>query len=176
MTKQTKNISSAAKYTKTQNHSTSTNMSKDVKKKGIAPADTDTTPGTKIQEQSEILKSLKPHKFMQNSEFTQLVCQQTELAQKALLLQEAGVISSVEVTTNISSTSFSLSVILNHYGDNEKKWCAEKLNYGENRELNTDATALEQLRSYIDEEIDKLNQRSKSFIERIGNLLSTFKK
>lgn len=172
MTKQTKNISSAVTLTKAPKATTSTHTSKDVKKKDTAPAATDTMSG-KIQEH---FKSLNPYKFMNNSDFMQLVGKQAELAQKALLLQECGVISSVDIKTDVSNGSFEVAVVINHYASDQREWRAQKLNYGDDKELHENMDAYNELLSYVDAEIDRLNQRSQSIVARISNLLSIFKK
>lgn len=113
---------------------------------------------------------------MNNSDFMQIVGKQTELAQKALLLQECGVISSVDIKTDVSNGSFDVAVIINHYASDQREWRAQKLNYGDDKELHENADAYNELLSYVDAEIEKLNQRSQSIVARIGNLLSVFKK
>jgi len=113
---------------------------------------------------------------MQNSDFMQLVDKQTELAQKALLLQECGVVDSVDVKTDVSNGSFEVAVIINHYSTSQREWRASKLNYGDDKEVHTNLDAYNELLEYVNAEIDKLNQRSQSIVARISNLLSIFKK
>jgi hypothetical protein len=172
MTKATKNISSAAKHTKTQNRKPSTNTSNAARKKDTAPAATDTV-SDKIQEH---FKSLNPYKFMNNSDFMQLVGKQSELAQKALLLQECGIINSVDIKTDVSNGSFDVAVIINHYASDQREWRASKLNYGDDKEVHENLDAYNELLQFVDAEIEKLNQRSQSIVARIANLLSIFKK
>lgn len=172
MTKATKNISSAATLTKAQKQTTSTNMSNAARKKDTtAPAATDT-----VVNMESNLSQFNPHKVMKNSEFMQLVEKQTELAQKALLLQECGVINSVDVKTDISNGSFEVAVIINHYSSEQREWCASKLNYGDDKEVHTNLDAYNELLDYVNAEIDKLNQKSMTIVERISSLLSIFKK
>ena len=113
---------------------------------------------------------------MNNSDFMQLVGKQSELAQKALLLQECGVINSVDVKTDISNGSFEVAVIINHYSSDQREWRASKLNYGDDKEVHENLDAYNELLQFVDAEIEKLNQRSQSIVARITNLLSIFKK
>lgn len=172
MTKAKKSISSAATPTNAQKATTSTNTSNTARKKDTAPAATDTV-STKIQEQS---KSLNPYKFMNNSDFLQLVGKQTELAQKALLLQECGCVNSVDVKTNVGNDSFEIAVIINHYASDQREWRASKLNYGDDNDVHANLDAYNELLSFVDAEIDKLNHRSQTIVARISGLLDTFKK
>ncbi len=113
---------------------------------------------------------------MNNSELLQLVATQGELAQKALLLQECGVIKDVSVYTNVSSTSIEVSVKLDQYSSTEKKWCAEQKFFGDDQSLHGDEESLAKLRKYVDEEIERLNKRSLSIIGRIEAIINNFKK
>lgn len=172
MTKATKNISSAATPTKAQKQTTSTNMSSAARKKDTtAPAATDT-----VVNMESNLSQFNPHKVMKNSEFMQLVEKQTELAQKALLLQECGIINSVDIKTDVSNGSFDVAVIINHYASDQREWRASKLNYGDDKDVHENLDAYNELLQFVDAEIEKLNQRSQTIVARITNLLSIFKK
>ena len=113
---------------------------------------------------------------MQNLEFSQLVDKQTELAQKALLLQDCGIVKSVDVKKITSDGSFEVAVILNHYGADQRGWIASKLNYGDDKSLHANEEDYQSLLDYVNVEIDKLNMRSQTIVARISNILSTFKK
>lgn len=113
---------------------------------------------------------------MNNSDFLQLVGKQTELAQKALLLQECGIVKSVDVKTDVSDGSFEIAVIINHYASGQREWRASKLNYGDDKDVHANLDAYNELLSYVDAEVDKLNQRSQTIVARISSLLDTFKK
>lgn len=113
---------------------------------------------------------------MNNSDFMQLVGKQTELAQKALLLQECGVVDSVDIKAAVSNGSFDVAVIINHYTSDQREWCASKRNLDGDRDVHENLDAYNELLQFVDDEIEKLNQRSQSIVARIANLLSIFKK
>ncbi len=113
---------------------------------------------------------------MNNSDFMQLVGKQTELAQKALLLQECGVVDSVDIKAAVSNGSFDVAVIINHYTSDQREWRASKRNLDGDRDVHENLDAYNELLQFVDDEIEKLNQRSQSIVARIANLLSIFKK
>lgn len=113
---------------------------------------------------------------MQNSEFLQLVDRQAELAQKALLLQDCGVIKSVDVTTDISDSSYKVAVILNHYASDQLEWTASKLNYGDDKQAHHNIEKYDELLAFVDGELDRLEKRSRFIAERIAKLFNLFKK
>ena len=111
---------------------------------------------------------------MNNSELLQMVAIQGEIAQKALLLQECGIIENVTVVTRVSTTSAEVSVILNQYSStSEKRWIAEQKFFGEDQTLHADKDNCDALRKYVDEEIDKLQKKSQSVIDRIKSFVKS---